>query len=82
MYANTGSPFLKAVTPSPIASTSPAMSNPSVAGMGKSSPPRNMPERIFQSTGFTPAERTRTSSSPAAGEGLGASSKTSFDASP
>jgi hypothetical protein len=50
--------------------------------MAKSMPPRNIPDRIFQSTGFTPAARTRTSISPAAGTGTGASSKESRDASP
>jgi hypothetical protein len=55
-------------TPCPSAATTPATSQPRMNGGGPRSPP---PALVFQSTGFTPAASTRTSTSVPPGSGRG-----------
>src|SRR4030095_6060078 len=76
----TRSPTLKAVTPAPTASTTPA---PSWLGtVASGGPPPNAPLRDFQSVGFTPDTSTRIRSSPTPGSGIGFSTSSSTDGSP
>ncbi len=70
---STASPGSSVVTPTPTSSTTPATSQPSVKGGSPSTPAMPLPARVFQSTGLTPAARTRTSTSVGSGAGTGAS---------
>lgn len=67
----TRSPGLKPVTPGPTASTAPAP--PSPGTQGSATGVWYVPERIIRSAWFTATAWTRTSSSPAAGDGAGIS---------
>src|ERR671922_1668671 len=62
----TRSPTANRVTPTPSSSTTPATSQPTVKGGDPSMPPL---ERVFQSTGLTPAAANFTRTSVGAGSG-------------
>lgn len=69
----TSSPGLKAATPIPVSSTVPETSQPRTKGGS----PRKIPNsRCFQSVGFSPAARTRTSTS--LGRGFGRATSITF----
>ena len=82
----TSSPGRNRVTPSPTASTHPAMSDPSVRRAGARSPPSRAyagePRRVSQSLRFTDVAATRTSTCPEAGDGIGTSSTRSTSGGP
>ncbi|MCW2874181.1 MAG: hypothetical protein JWL99_5501 [Streptomyces oryziradicis] len=61
------SPGRKCFVRPPTASTTPQRSSPNVNGGSQNL--RAIPERIFQSAGFTPTARARTSTSPGPGAG-------------
>lgn len=68
---STSPPTLKAVTPSPTWSTTPATSEPRPPGRPKGITWRIQPRKTFQSIGLTPAARTvsRTRPGPAVSGG-------------
>ena len=74
MSAITASPTLKESTPSPRASTVPAISKPGVYGKVHGQTPSSPPEKSFQSIGLQEAISTFTRTSPFAGSGTGISS--------
>ena len=78
----TGSPTANRVTPGPTASTMPATSQPTVNGGRPKTGAIPPPERVFQSTGFTPAAITRTRTSVGSGSGTGSSSSPSTSGPP
>src|SRR5271166_5430187 len=80
--AQTGSPGLNLVTRDPTAATSPLMSNPGMNGNFNQRTIFNIPLRIFQSTGLTPAARTRISTSSGRGLGSFRSTRVSFSLGP
>src|SRR4029079_8769257 len=73
--AATSSPTATSLTSLPIASTVPAVSKPSTAGVGKGKISLTSPRRIFRSVGPTPETRTLIRISVADGSGIGTSSQ-------
>jgi len=79
---NTSSPGASVVTPLPTASTTPATSQPTTNGGSPSTADTPLPDRVFQSTGLTPAATTRTSTSVGRGSGRGRSTSSSTSGPP